>query len=74
MSAHVGLHLLPGIRVVPDLLAIRADGQDALQPVDVGQRQLQLGDPRRQLALQLRHPDSDPTRARSSVESKGFVT
>lgn len=55
----VAVHLLPEVAVVADLPAPRADGDEALQLVHVGQRLFERSNPIAQLLLQRDDPLSD---------------
>src|SRR5439155_263902 len=59
VRGHVLLDLLPVVAVVANLLAVRADRQQAAQLPDAGQGLFQLGDAGRQHGLQFDDADAD---------------
>lgn len=67
----VAVHLLPEVAVVADLPAPRADGDEALQLVHVGQRLFERSNPIAQLLLQRHDPLSDGDARPELLEAMG---
>ena len=59
MGSDITLNLLPIVVVVTNVLAVRADGQKALQELDLSQSLFQFRDSSRQRLLQREQAKSD---------------